>query len=210
MAKTAITLLHVILFSTLLYAKHIDSNNPQVLFEQESSDIIKELLKSQKTSRLFLSSHHLKKYYEGYQYHPFWFDVNGTTPMAIELINAVENDPVLKPVSQKLFQLDKTMMLISEIERSEAPDIYKVIRADFMITGIYDYYMKLLASGSIDWEGFELKLEELHAQKEIIGIWDRYGVHKNRIKLLYSALKQDDIYSAIDAVNYTYPMVKEL
>ncbi len=209
-ARALIVLLHVIIFSTLLYAKHLDSYSSQVLFEQESSRIIKELLKTQNIPPLVLNHSHVKRYYKGHQYRPFWFDVNGTKAITIELINTVENDPVLKPISNKLFGLHEIMMLMSEIESSEVLDIHKVMRVDFMITGIYDYYMKLLASGSIDWKNFELKLEKLESEEKIIGTWDRYGVHKNRIKLLYKALEQDNIHSAIDSVNYTFPMAKEL
>ncbi len=210
MTRILIVLLHVIMFSTLLYAKHFDSYSSQILFEQESSHIIKDLLKTQNMPPLILKHSHIKKYYKSHQYRPFWFDVNGTKAIAIELINMVKNDPVLKPISNKLFRLHETMMLISEIESSEVLDTHKVVRVDFMITDIYDYYMKLLSSGSIDWKNFELKLEELESKKKIIGTWDRYGVHKNRIKLLYKALKQDNIHIAIDSVNYTFPMAKEL
>ncbi len=205
-------ILHVIFLSTFLYSiEH--SNSAQQLqhsFSEESSFYIKKLLHAKHSPSAILSLHALKRYYKGHRYHPFWFDAEGIKSITVDLINAVENDPVLKPVSSNLFQLRDIVMMISELESASHVDIAKAMRIECMLTGVYDEYMRLVASGSIDWKEFQLKLEALEEEKKIMASWDRYGVYKNRIKLLYKALKDDDIYSAINSVNYTYPMAKEL
>ena len=206
MLKKVVILLHIILFSNFCHA----NTSTQTDFKTDASHRVQKLLKNRSDFSSFLTTYSMRQYYKGHQYRLFWFDANGTKPMAIELVNAALNDPVLKPISRKLFNLDEIIMRMSDIEASKTLDINKTVRADFMITGIYDYYMRLIAQGSIDWNVFEDELEERNKDKKIIANWDRYPIHKNRRALLYKALKNENIYTAIDTVNYTFPNAKAL
>jgi murein L,D-transpeptidase YcbB/YkuD len=179
-------------------------------FNATTSHLAKKLLQSKKRRSPFLSRNMMKNYYKGYGYHLFWFDENGAKPIAIELINAVLNDPVLQPISRDYFTLDETMLLMSEIEGASDFDISKIVKTDFKITGIYDNYIKLLSRGSIDWDAFEEELLQQNEEKEIIANWDRYPIRKNRRKLLYKALKSNRIDTAIDSVNFTFPNASQL
>jgi len=152
----------------------------------------------------------MRSYYKGHQYHLFWFDENGAKPIAIELINTVLNDPVLRPVSREYFNLDATMLLMSEIESATTFDISKIVKTDFKITGVYDNYLKLLSNGSLDWKAFEEELLLRNEEKEIIANWDRYPIRKNRRKLLYKAVKSNCIDLAIDSVDFTFPNATQL
>jgi len=211
MHKFIVLILHVFFFSSILFAaQHTQEPPLSKSFDNEAVAVMKKLLRQKHPISTFLSNRALKRYYRGHGYRPFWFDADGIKPIAIELINAVENDPVLKPVSNTLFRLRDVVLEISALESAPHMEMKQVMRLDGTITGIYDEYMKRVASGSIDWKEFQLKLEALEEEKKILASWDRYGVYKNRVKLLYKALKTGNIYSAVNAVNYTYPMAKEL
>ncbi len=210
MRKLVGIFLHIIICSLVLSAANNEENAAYESFEKEMSTVMKSLLQQPHSLSRFLSNGGLRNYYKKNAYRPFWFDEDGIKPVAVELINAVEKDPVLEPASHAFFGLDDLMVAISTLESVSPMNGETVMRLDGTITGIYDAYMKRVASGSIDWKEFQLKLEALEKEKKILASWDRYGVYKNRIKLLYKALKNNDIYSAIDSVNYTYPMAKEL
>ncbi len=197
-------LTHVILFATLLHA----TSPLQTDFKNKASKKIYKLLKQSETLSAFLSNHSMQKYYTEHQYHLFWFDENGTKPIAIDLVNTILNDPVLKPISRELFQLNKTMMLMSEIEATVVPNIAQMVHTDFIITGIYDNYMRLLAQGSLDWKAFESALKVRNEEERIVANWERHSIHKNRRTLLYKACETKNIYTAINAIDYTFPNAK--
>ncbi len=210
MHKYRILFLHVFFFSTLLFAVNSEMSPSQKHFANEASAVMKKLLRQQQPVSKFLSNGALQRYYKRGHYRPFWFDAEGIKSIAVELINAVENDPVLKPASNTVFGLRDVVLQISTLESAADAEMETVMRLDATITGIYDEYMKRVASGTIDWKEFQLKLEALEEEKKILASWDRYGAYKNRVTLLYKALETDDIYSAVNAVNYTYPMAKKL
>ncbi len=78
-----------------------------------------------------------------------------------------------------------------------------------MLVTTYNEYMKYLSKGFINWKQFKKELRKLD-KKEIIANWQKYDVRKNIRKLLYNAVKKDDINYAIQKVNYTFPQAKEL
>ena len=193
----------------LLAAPH-ESHHEKKDFKSASTAALQKLIKSQHHVSKFLRNSALRQYYQAQGYRPFWFDENGIKSIAVELINVVQKDPVLGPASGKLFGLRDLIVTIGTVQSAPEFNITKAMQTDLKITGIYDEYMKRVASGSIDWNAFQRKLEALEEEKKILASWDRYGAYKNRRKLLYKALKNNHIYSAVNAVNYTYPMAKEL
>ncbi len=202
--------IHLFFGSVVLLAANSVERSQQQHFENNASNMMKILLKQKHPLSKFLSNRALTRYYSRHGYRPFWFDENGIKAIAVELINAVDTDPVLQPASNTLFGLRDVVLAISTLESASEFHMKPAMRIEAAITGIYDEYMKRVASGSIDWKEFERKLETLEEEKKISAGWDRYGVYKNRVSLLYQALKSNDIYRAINAVNYTYPMAKEL
>ncbi|WP_072680818.1 murein L,D-transpeptidase [Arcobacter sp. LA11] len=178
-------------------------------FKNNTSIILKKLLKAKKIPST-LSRNLTKKYYRNFDYSTFWVNKEGIKPMAFSLIKSIEEDEVLKPYNQKLFKLNKINETINSIQTDENIDLKKLLTLDIMLTSTYHEYMRYLSRGFIDWKKFQTKLKSLNEKKEIIANWKKYSVKKNIRKLLYEAVKNDNIFTAIDQVNYTFPKAKEL
>jgi murein L,D-transpeptidase YcbB/YkuD len=129
--------------------------------------------------------------------------------MAKTLVQIINEDEVLKPYKQNLFKLDEINTLINNIQTTSY-DLNKLIKLDIMLTSTYHEYMRYLSKGLIDWDKFQEELVELNEEKEIIANWKKYNVRKNIRKLLYKAVKENDIKLAINKVNYTFPKAQEL
>ena len=179
----------------------------QEIFTNQSIKALKKVLKS-KNIPSKLSRNYTKKYYKEHNYVPFWVDENGIKTMAFSLLDSIKNDAVLEPFSQTLFNLAKIDEQINL--NQEKYNIDSLMFFDIMLTSTYHQYMSYLSKGLINWKEFQEELEELNEKKEIIANWKKYDVRKNIRKLLYKAVKQNDIFVAIDEVNYTFPKAKEL
>lgn len=179
------------------------------VFKDNSAVTLKNLLKAKKIPST-LSRNLTKKYYRNFQYSPFWVTKDGIKPMAHSLLKTIKEDEVLKPYKQKLFKLEKIDQIIELIQTNEEINLKQLLTLDIMLTSTYHEYMRYLSRGFIDWKKFQTKLKALNEKKEIIANWKKYSVKKNIRKLLYKAVEKDNIFSAIDQVNYTFPKAKEL
>lgn len=174
--------------------------------KESTSEYLKKYLRSKKLVSL-LSRGYTKKYYRNSSYELFWSDESGIKQITYDLLNAIHNDPILKPYVNKLFKLEK---INSYLENKNTLDNESLVKLDILLTGNYYFYMKYLSKGFIDWEKFQEELKKLNEEDEIIANWQKYDVRKNIRELLYKAIEKNDIYEAINAVNYTFRNVKKL
>jgi len=168
---------------------------------------IKKLLKIKNPSKL--SYNLTRKYYKHHNYKPFFISDNGIKNIAFELLTTIKKDEVLKPIISKFFDIDSIQRQIDLINQTTL-EAEELVKLDFMLISTYHIYMRHLSKGVIDWVKFEEDLVKLDEKEEIIAKWQRYKVYTNYRKLLYKAVKNDDISLAINKVNYTFPKVKEL
>ena len=190
-------------------------NKPQ---EDLNIDLKKEFLKKskleiinflkQKNPPSTLNKTLIKKYYKNYKYKTFFINEEGIKNIAYELLEKIQNDPVLQAIKKDLFNINK---ILSQIELISSKKYTKeLVKLDFMLIGAYHSYMKTLASGAIDWKAFQEELNTIKEEQEIFANWQKYNSFKNIRKLLYKAVKNNDINLAINEVNYTFPKAKEL
>lgn len=188
--------------------KTVEVVDEEELFLKNSALNLKQMLKSKKIPSK-LSRSLTKKYYKNHDYVPFWINSDGIKQMAYSLIKIIEDDEVLKPYKHNILKLNEINSLVENIKTNEA-SLEQLLKLDIMLTSTYHGYMRYLAKGIIDWKKFKKKLNTLNEKKEIIANWKRYSVKKNSRKLLYGAVKKDDIKFAINQVDYTFPKAKEL
>lgn len=187
--------------------KQIVKIKQQTDFTKEFKSEIKKLIKIKNPSKLSYGL--TRKYYKYHNYNPFFISSNGIKPMAFELLEKIKDDQVLKPILSNFIDIETVDKQISFINQNSF-DISELVKLDFMLISAYHIYMRHLATGVIDWEKFEEELLKLEEENEIIAKWQKYQVHTNYRKLLYKAVKNDNINIAINSVNYTFPKVTEL
>ena len=169
-------------------------------FQDKSSKNIKKLLRSRKAPLFFISRKNLKIYYKTFDYQLIWVDENGIKNIALELLEAIQTDPVLKPHSKKAFNLNKLITTLNTLDKSPEKYIESMTKIDFMLTGVYSRYMWFLSRGYIKWKDFKSKLRELDEKEEISAGWEKYNVRKNAKKLLLEAISNNDLSLAFNAV----------
>jgi len=193
--------LTTIFFSSLLFAK--TAVNPFTI-----SDNIEK--SSYSSSNIFLSKPSIKNYYKIFDNQLIWSDKNGIKDISITLLETIKNDPVLKPNIKIAFNFDEILEQLSNLENSNNSNTENMLKIDLMLTRIYDKYMNYLSKGYIDWNNFKEELKKLDEKEEIVADWEKFDVKKNFAKLLKNALEYNNLSTAFDEVNYTYPKSKEL
>lgn len=187
--------------------KDLNTNLKKEFLKKSKLEIINFL--KQKNTPSALNKMLIKKYYKNYKYKTFFINEEGISNIAYELLEKIQNDPVLKPIKKDLFNINKILSQI-ELILSKNKDIKELVKLDFMLIGTYHSYMKTLARGAINWKAFQEKLKTINEEQEIFANWQKYTALKNIRKLLYKAVKNNDINLAIKEVNYTFPKAKEL
>ncbi len=180
------------------------------IFQEQSKENIKLLLSKKSTPYFFLSKTTIKNYYKLFNYQFIWINEDGVKNIALELLSAIKNDPVLKPYANKAFKLDQIVEKLVSLDKSNDKYIQSMTQIDFMLTGMYNQYMKYLGNGFINWDLFKVQRKELDRKKEINSNWEKYNSKKNRKKLLLKSIQNNDLSIAFNAVDYTYPKSKEL
>ena len=193
----------IILFNSFLFAKSINS------FEVESKKYIKSLL-STNYENLLINKIILEEYYINNNFKPYWIDENGLKEIGISLLEKVKNDPVLKPVSTKLFRLDVINNSLNSLNKSDINYLQNLIKIDLMLTELFDRYVTYVTKGSIDWSAFEQKLSELEKEKEIKAAWDKYTFIKNPKLLLKKVVAENDLLTVLEEIDFNYPQVEKL
>ncbi len=193
----------IILFNSFLFAKNIN------FFEVESKKNIKSLLSANYES-LLISKINLEKYYVNNNFKPYWIDENGLKEIGISLLDKVKNDPVLKPVSTKLFRLDVINNSLNSLNKSDINYLQNLTKIDLMLTELFDRYVTYVTKGSIDWSAFEQKLSELEKEKEIKAAWDKYTLIKNPKLLLKKVVDENDLLTVLQEIDFNYPQVEKL
>ena len=125
------------------------------------------------------------KYYKDLKKDFIWYEGNKLNPLALELINIIKNDPVLKPIANDKFKLEFILSKISETNNS----IETKKRVDTLLTSIFDKYINSLLKGSINWNKFEQHLLKIKEEKNIEANWSKYQVKKSSVKLLQEFLE---------------------
>lgn len=174
--------------------------------------VFKELKKSlnEKKEFLFTPKKTLSSYYVLNKYQAFWFDEKGIKNISLNLLETIKNDPVLKPHANNAFKLAKVVESLNNLDKNPENYISSMLEIDFMLTEIYDRYMKYLSNGTINWKKFTKELKELDKSKDIIADWEKYDVKVNTQELLKDAISQNDLNIAFSKVDFTYPKTKEL
>ena len=193
----------IILFNSFLFAKSINS------FEVESKKYIKSLL-SANYENLLINKIILEEYYINNNFKPYWIDENGLKEIGISLLEKVKNDPVLKPVSTKLFRLDVINNSLNSLNKSDINYLQNLTKIDLMLTELFDRYVTYVTKGSIDWSAFEQKLSELEKEKEIKAAWDKYTFIKNPKLLLKKVVAENDLLTVLEEIDFNYPQVEKL
>ncbi len=193
----------IILFNSFLFAKSINS------FEVESKKNIKSLLSANYES-LLINKINLEEYYINNNFKPYWVKEDGLKEIAISLLEKVKNDPVLKPISTKLFRLDEINNSINSLNKSDINYLQNLIKIDLMLTELFDRYVTYVTKGSIDWSAFEQKLSELEKEKEIKAAWDKYTLVKNPKLLLKKVVAENDLLTVLQEIDFNYPQVEKL
>lgn len=213
-----------IVSSTILFAnvenKNITTNElyintteqlkqEEISYEEKVAQELNQQLKNKK-SFLLTSKRIINSYYKTNNYNAFWFNESGIKEISLNLLDTIKNDPVLKPYATKAFKLDKIIESLNKLDKSLENNLESMIEIDFMLTEIYDRYMKYLSKGTIDWDKFKKELKELDEKKEIIADWEKYNININSKDLLIESIKSNSLNIAFEKVNYTYPKVQEL
>jgi murein L,D-transpeptidase YcbB/YkuD len=180
------------------------------IFIIDSSNTVKKLLSYRKIPNSFLSKSAIKKYYKKFDNQLIWSDQKGIKDISISLLETIKNDPVLKPHVKKAFNLDKILKELNKLEKTNDKYIESMTKIDFMLTSIYDKYMRYLSKGYINWKGFKRELKKLDKEEEILADWEKHNVKKNSSALLKNAIIENNLSIAFNEVNYTYPKAKEL
>jgi len=180
------------------------------IFQEESIKTVKKLLSKRKTKVYFVSKKDLYSYYKKFDYNLIWIDKDGVKDIALNLLETIKNDPVLKPHSKKAFKLEQMANSLNKLESSSDNYLNSLTKIDFMLTGIYNRYMHYLSTGFIDWKSFKRQLRLLDKKEEIIADWEKHNVRKNKKSLLFRAITQNDLKIAFNEVDYSYPHAKEL
>jgi len=180
------------------------------LFINDSRKTIEKLLSYKKIPNSFLSKPSIRNYYKKFNNQLIWSDKEGIKDISISLLEIIKNDPVLKPNIKKAFNLNRILKELNNLEKTNDKYIESMIKIDFMLTSIYDKYMRYLSKGYINWKGFKKELKKLDEEEEILADWEKYNVKKNSTELLKKAIIQNNLSIAFNEVNYTYPKAKEL
>lgn len=180
------------------------------VFMTNSTETVEKLLSYKKTPNSFLSKTSIRNYYKNFDNKLIWSDINGIKDISLSLLETIKNDPVLKPNVKKAFNLDLILNELKNLEKTNDKYIESMTKIDFMLTSIYDKYMRYLSKGYINWKGFKKELKKLDETEEILADWEKFNVNKNSAKLLKTAILDNDLSIAFNEVNYTYPKAKEL
>ena len=180
------------------------------IFIQDSEKKIKELLSLKKIPNSSLSKSSIRSYYKSFDNQLIWSNQNGIKDISISLLETIKNDPVLKPNAKNTFKLNEMLLQLNSLEKTNDKYIESMAKIDFMLTSIYDKYMRYLSRGYINWKGFKKELKQLDKKEEISADWEKHNAHKNTKKLLKKAILANNLELAFNEVNFTYPKSKEL
>ena len=212
MSKAKFFIVSMFLVNNYLFCDNIekhDKNNLQISSEQNIQESIKNLLN--KNFLTFLTNKKsIKEYYLTNNYKPFWINENGLKDISFALLERIENDPVLKPQISKNFKINETREFLISLDKSNSNYSENLLKAEFMLTEIFDKYSNYLINGSINWQTFQEKLAEIGKDDEINAQWDRYQIKKNPKEILKNAVINNDLSLAFDELDFNYPNAKEL
>lgn len=188
-------LIPILLLNSYLFSSSINLDLKNYL----NKDINSTLIKPNK----------LKSYYLDPNIHFYWVDENGLKNIYLDFINLVKNDPVYKPNINSLFKINELENKISKLNKSNLTYRNDLISIELLLTEIYDKYTNFLLKGSIDWESFKERLNELKL-KDIDAQWDRDFVKKDNRQILKEIIKQNDISIISKKIDTNYPNKEEL
>lgn len=177
---TLILLLHFTLYGTAISKKVKNS------IDQYQDDKTKSIL---------------YKYYKKNSFQPFWLENNQPKDIAFLLIDSIDDNTLLKPYKNELFNFRNLFFFLQNDD---------IINFELQLTLYYDKYSYYLNKGIINTQELDKKLLEIKEEKNIDVNWQRYPLRKNRQKLLYKIVKNNDISLLNKSYKLTYPNINTL
>lgn len=201
-------ILPIFLFSNISI---INKNEVKNKNENDHHLYIKKVLKENSDSKYY-QNYKIKSYYKYNKYELLWTNAKGLNDLAFDLLERIKDDPVLKPKIKELFYINKIKILNKQIINDNKINLFNITQVDFILTSTYIKYMKYLSSGTIKWKEYKIKIHDLEKEEEITRIWEKYSNRINIRKLLYKAIKKEDINFAIKKVDtnfHNYEIMRE-
>ena len=167
-------------------------------------------LKSTFAKSLLINSEDLNTYYKMNKYKLFWFNENGLKSIALELLEEIKKNPILKEEANKIFKLNDFVEFLQKLNNTKENYETNMIKIDFLLTQIYDNYVNYLKNGFINWEKFEEELKLLDKEKGVIYDWERSKIKFDKFKLLINILKKDKLNELYNFSKNFYPNSNKL
>jgi len=151
----------------------------------------------------------LRIYYKKIKYELMWFKDNTLNPIYAELIKYSKNDQIISTKAKKNFNIQEIENLLKKYEENSLSST-QTLQLDFLLTNLYDEYIKCVSRGSIDWKIFKDELKEMYEEDDIVANWEKYSAKVNKYKLLKKTLEEKDFLVTMNKINYSYPNAKKL
>jgi L,D-transpeptidase YcbB len=212
MSKLKSIVVSFALFNGYLFAGITNNgleNKEKSFIEKDLKSINKSFLEKDYETFL-IDKKILKDYYKSNNYQTYWIDKNGIKDIALSLLDKIKKDPVLGTKSSKIFKLDEVVSKLNNFDMTKVENQKNLLTIDFMITELYNKYFNYLLKGSIDWKGFENKLDMTNKETEINNQWDRFYLAKDSKDLLTKAIEQNDLSVAFKEIDFNFPNADKL
>jgi len=183
----------------------IDTNTTIVDYHYD----IKHYLNSAQALGINIQKGALRVYYKKTKYELIWFDDKTLNTIYEELIKYSKNDQIISTKARKNFNILEIEELLSQYKENTLSPT-QTLQLDFLLTNLYDEYIKCVSRGSIDWKIFKDELKEMYEEDDIVANWEKYSAKVNRYKLLKETLEEKDFLVTMNKINYSYPNANKL
>lgn len=167
-------------------------------------------LKSTFAKDLLINNDDLTNYYKTNKYKVFWFNENGLKDIALELLDEIKKNPILKDKANHIFKLNDFINFLQKLDNTTENYETNMIKIDFLLTQIYDNYVNYLKNGFINWQEFDEELKLLDKEKGVIYDWERSKIKFDKFKLLLNILKKNSLKELTNLSDIFYPNAAKL
>mgnify|MGYP005620881435 CR=1 FL=1 len=158
-------------------------------FHEKASETIAESL-SDRPAKDFL-----KQLYKELYYVPVWIHEDRASSFALELFDAIAQDPLLTDDTK--LRTDAVSLMKQSKEIFPNGSFSQKITFEFAMSQLYKGYSDYLFYGSIDWGKFASKLAQLKSSEEIEADWVTYGPKQNQYELIKNAIIQGSLAKSL-------------
>ena len=178
-------------FDNLILEKRIEQDkNSSTIAEKFQLDLQKEFSNRQNILKDIHYKKFMRRFYRQNSYNPLWFTENGLNSKKVStLFKEIEDDLTLSP-KDKIYKQYKN---ISEYIKNKN---IKNSHLELQLTELYYRFLNHTIYGSIDWENFNWRLQELRALEQG-GNWIKYKPKYNISKLLLQPNIKETIKSVL-------------